>query len=118
MRTRGLFTQVGLGPGAFWASAGPKCAVGSNAGRGHAVTKGRGLEMCRVLEVVAFAARSRGFFSCARPGLSYRLAPRSLLPQLVAFLYARICDRSDRSDATRPSGLGAKGRFLPKEQVC
>ena len=61
MYTRGLFTQVGLGPGAFWAPAGPKCAVGSNTGRGHAVTKGHGLEMRRWLEVVAFAAWIGGF---------------------------------------------------------
>ena len=67
MCTRGLFTQVGLGPGASWASAGPKCAEGSNAGRGLALAPWRGcscpLEWWRLpLEIAAFsAARGRGF---------------------------------------------------------
>ena len=90
MCTRGLFTQVGLGPGAFWASAGPKCAVGSNTGRVHAVIKGRGLQTCRGLEVVAFAARSRGFFQLLEAGAF--LPPYAvlfMLPELVAFFTAR-----------------------------
>ena len=107
----GDLPQAVLGPGAIWASAGPKFAAGLKCAAGSKwwlLPPG----------VVAFAARNRGFFSCSRPGLSYRLTSRSLLPQLVAFLYARICDLSDRSDAIRPSGLGVKSRFLAVKQLC
>ena len=89
MCTRGLFTQVGLGPGAFWASAGPKCAVGSNTGRGHAVTKGRGLEMCRGLEVVAFAAWSGG--ACrSKSRLFQLLEAGAFLPPDVTLFTATV----------------------------
>ena len=89
MCTRGLFTQVGLGPGAFWASAGPKCAVGSNTGRGLAVTMGRGLEMCRGLEVVAFAAWSEGVCP-SKPRLFQPLEAGAFLPPDVTLFTATV----------------------------
>ena len=97
MCTRGLFTQVGLGPGAFWASAGPKCAVGSNTGRGHAVTKGRGLEMCRGLEVVAFATWSGGVCR-SKSRLFQLLEAGAFLPPDVTLFTATIGGFSVRQD--------------------
>ena len=111
---------AGLGPWAFWASAGPKCAKDSNTGRGLEVTKSRGLEMCRGLEVVAFAAWIGGF--CRSKSRLFQLLEAGaflppdvalfILPELVTFFAARIGGLSDRSDALRPSGLGVKSRFL------
>ena len=107
----GDLPQAVLGPGAIWASAGPKFAAGLKCAAGSKW-------WLRLPGVVAFAARNHGFFNCSRPGLSYHLTLRFLLLQLVAFFTARICALSVRRDAIRPSGLGAKCRFLAAKQLC
>ena len=107
----GDLPQAVLGPGAIWASAGPKLAAGLKCAAGSKW-------WLRLPGVVAFAARNHGFFNCSRPGLSYRLMSRFLLPPLVAFFTARICALPDRSDAIRPSEFGVKSRFLAVKQLC
>ena len=73
-----------------------------------------------------FAYRNSGF-SRSKSRLFQLLEAGASLPPDVTlftatiggfFLYARICDLSDRSDAIRPSGLGVKSRLLAVEQLC
>ena len=111
-------THILIASGGVRARAGPKCAADSNTGRG--------LEMCRGLEVVAFAAWNGGFcrwksrlFYRSRPGLFFTAWRRAFYTARIGGLFftARIGGLSERSDAIRPSGLGVSSRFFGRKAV-